>query len=318
VIALFGEGQQFYTLLLAFIAVFTLLVLAYWLVRQFRRGQRIGVAPHRRRQRRIGIVETAAIDARRRVTLIRRDNVEHLLLVGGGADVVIEPRIVRAAEPIQEPAPPPQAGGDILAGPVEIAPGPPARQPRPPVQEQRTQSAAAPPLPPVWLQRRIHSEDPAGLAKETTDEQTSDEIEKTVTPPRAPPQRVSRGRRQPMSSAAAPEESKLSTRTAPDLGEMKRRLEAALSRPSKHDERRADTETSQNETETHAPALQPAHPQAAEPLKPARKEASSARSERQAVQSLHEGLEQEMAQASPAPSENADDVRTKGGGGGSD
>jgi len=150
--AVFGEGHQFYTVLLAFIAVLALLVLAYWLIRQFGSGRRIGIGPHRR-QRRIGIVETAALDTHRRVTLIRRDNVEHLLLVGGGADVVIEPRIVRAAQPLQEgargdlaeavqtPQAPMRSPKPPRAGRTEpdLPPDPPARRPRPvqPIQDRQ-------------------------------------------------------------------------------------------------------------------------------------------------------------------------------------
>ena len=40
--------------------------------------------------RRLDIVEQSAIDGRRRLLLVRRDNVEHLLMTGGPVDVVIE------------------------------------------------------------------------------------------------------------------------------------------------------------------------------------------------------------------------------------
>lgn len=41
-------------------------------------------------QKRVGLVEAAMIDGRRRLLLIRRDNVEHLILTGGPIDLVIE------------------------------------------------------------------------------------------------------------------------------------------------------------------------------------------------------------------------------------
>jgi flagellar protein FliO/FliZ len=50
---------------------------------------------------RLGVIEQAAVDARRRLVLIRRDDVEHLIMTGGPVDVVIETEI-RAREP--EPA----------------------------------------------------------------------------------------------------------------------------------------------------------------------------------------------------------------------
>jgi len=46
--------------------------------------------------RRIDIVEQVSIDGRRRLVLVRRDDVEHLVMTGGPADVVIETGI-RAA-----------------------------------------------------------------------------------------------------------------------------------------------------------------------------------------------------------------------------
>jgi len=51
---------------------------------------------------RLAVVDAAAVDGQRRLVLIRRDNVEHLLMIGGRADIVVEPNIVRAAA--REPA----------------------------------------------------------------------------------------------------------------------------------------------------------------------------------------------------------------------
>ena len=39
---------------------------------------------------RIGVVEQANVDGRRRLLLIRRDDVEHLIMTGGPVDVLIE------------------------------------------------------------------------------------------------------------------------------------------------------------------------------------------------------------------------------------
>ena len=41
-------------------------------------------------EKRLAVVEQAALDGRRRLVLIRRDGVEHLLMTGGPVDVVIE------------------------------------------------------------------------------------------------------------------------------------------------------------------------------------------------------------------------------------
>jgi len=44
----------------------------------------------RGRDRRLGMVETASVDAHRKLILIRRDTVEHLIMTGGPVDVLIE------------------------------------------------------------------------------------------------------------------------------------------------------------------------------------------------------------------------------------
>lgn len=52
-----------------------------------------------RPERRLDIVEQTALDGRRRLVLIRRDEVEHLIMTGGPVDVVIETNIERARQP---------------------------------------------------------------------------------------------------------------------------------------------------------------------------------------------------------------------------
>ncbi|MCB1548152.1 MAG: flagellar biosynthetic protein FliO [Hyphomicrobiaceae bacterium] len=42
------------------------------------------------RERRLSIVEQANVDGRRRLVIIRRDDVEHLIMTGGPVDIVIE------------------------------------------------------------------------------------------------------------------------------------------------------------------------------------------------------------------------------------
>ena len=93
---LFGEGQTGPKILLFLVVVLGLLALAFWLLRRFG-GGRLGSSATRGRQPRLAMIDQAAIDNRRRLILIRRDNVEHLLIIGGPTDVVIEQNIVRAA-----------------------------------------------------------------------------------------------------------------------------------------------------------------------------------------------------------------------------
>ncbi len=49
----------------------------------------------RTRQPRLTVMDAAIVDSRRRLVLIRRDDVEHLLLIGGPTDVVVEQNITR-------------------------------------------------------------------------------------------------------------------------------------------------------------------------------------------------------------------------------
>ena len=79
---------------LAFVIVLGLIGATAWAVRRFGAG-RLG-ASSRGRQPRLAVVDYASVDGRRRLILVRRDNVEHLMMIGGPTDVVVEPNIVRA------------------------------------------------------------------------------------------------------------------------------------------------------------------------------------------------------------------------------
>lgn len=59
--------------------------------------------------RRLDVVEHQSVDGRRRLVLIRRDNVEHLIMTGGPVDVVIETGIVTRAPVRTEVSEPTQA-----------------------------------------------------------------------------------------------------------------------------------------------------------------------------------------------------------------
>ena len=105
--------MQHLTFFFAFVAVLALIGLAAWLVRRFA-GNRLGANANRGRMPRLAVIDAAAVDGRRRLVLVRRDNVEHLLMIGGPTDIVVEPNIVRAM-PARDQAPPrPSVGGAEL------------------------------------------------------------------------------------------------------------------------------------------------------------------------------------------------------------
>ncbi len=80
---------------IAFLVVLGLIGLTAWLVRRFG-ASRMGGGAARGRQPRLAVIDAATVDGRRRLVLIRRDNIEHLLMIGGPTDLVVEPNIVRA------------------------------------------------------------------------------------------------------------------------------------------------------------------------------------------------------------------------------
>lgn len=51
----------------------------------------------RSRHPRLAVMDATNIDARRRLLLVRRDNIEHLILIGGPSDIVVEQNIVKGA-----------------------------------------------------------------------------------------------------------------------------------------------------------------------------------------------------------------------------
>jgi flagellar protein FliO/FliZ len=75
----------------------------------------LGGGARERPPRRVAVIDAAAVDRRRSVVLIRRDNVEHLMMIGGPTDVLIEPNIIRATG-AREPAWPAAPGPTRLAG----------------------------------------------------------------------------------------------------------------------------------------------------------------------------------------------------------
>src|SRR6201999_2769892 len=112
------------TFIFAFVVVLGLIGLAAWLVRRFA-GNRLGANTNRGRMPRLAVIDAAAVDGRRRLVLVRRDNVEHLLMIGGPTDIGLEPNIVRAVAG-REQLPQRPAGAPDMVPPPRIAPLPDA------------------------------------------------------------------------------------------------------------------------------------------------------------------------------------------------
>lgn len=125
------------------------------------------VSGGRNRKTRLAVMDAAAVDSHRRLVLVRRDDVEHLILIGGPSDVVVEQniRLVASArrpmaeEPAQPPARgevrlPPDAHAMTPAAPV-ATPAPEPEEPVAPVAAPAIQArpavASAPVAPPVRM-----------------------------------------------------------------------------------------------------------------------------------------------------------------------
>jgi hypothetical protein len=149
---------------LLFILVIALLLIVFAFLRRVTGGT--FVAGGRNRQVRLSVTDAAAVDNRRRLVLVRRDDVEHLILIGGPSDLVIEQNIRQfAKQPSRvEPAahaapaePEPRAASGTPETPrtqptapaAPVAPAPRVAPPAPPAHRQAppVQAASAPQIP---------------------------------------------------------------------------------------------------------------------------------------------------------------------------
>jgi flagellar protein FliO/FliZ len=211
--------------LLALLIVIGLAGGVFYVVR-YAGASQFGVPPMRGRQPRLALIEVAGIDTRRSLVLIRRDNVEHLLMIGGPTDVVIEPNIVRAVAVGTREAPPRSpaeaAARSAMADATSWSSLHSESPPRPPRQPPSEEPAARPPQQPPQGQaeaaaRVTHAADHlAGLAAELGRTATPSDKDSALVPPREPkrPPQVA-----PVSQTTAVD---------PNLTEMAQRLEAAL------------------------------------------------------------------------------------------
>lgn len=94
--SLLGEsGGTIVTSVLALGVVLVLIVLGLWALKLV---TRTGTVVGRGRNRRLSVIDHMQVDAKRQLLIIRRDNVEHLILTGGPQDLVVE-----AGIPVERP-----------------------------------------------------------------------------------------------------------------------------------------------------------------------------------------------------------------------
>jgi flagellar protein FliO/FliZ len=86
------------------VLVLGLMLAVLWALRRFGLA---GMVARPGARRRLAVVETMVVDSRRRLVLVRRDGTEHLLLIGGPHDLVVEqgiaaPSFERAVAEVNE------------------------------------------------------------------------------------------------------------------------------------------------------------------------------------------------------------------------
>ncbi len=79
---------------LSFVVVIGLLGGLAWILRRYGAGRITAAAG----KGRLGVVEVATVDAKRRLVLIRRDTVEHLLLLSPTSETIVEAGIASKAD----------------------------------------------------------------------------------------------------------------------------------------------------------------------------------------------------------------------------
>lgn len=101
------------------------------------------------RQPRLGLVDAFSLDGQRQLVIVRRDNVEHLLMIGGPNDIVVESQIVRTQPQSQSQTASQREKDPTIAPAAPAAPKPvAAAQPAPQALPQ-PQPQPAPQLQPA-------------------------------------------------------------------------------------------------------------------------------------------------------------------------
>ena len=141
-------GQEFATAVVWTFAALILLVIVLVIIRLIR-SMTFGtfVAGGRNRKTRLAVMDATAVDSHRRLVLVRRDDIEHLLLIGGPTDVVVE-REIRLGQTRRSQS---VFGGENAYEPPAPAPLPtspiPATPPPAPVRQRAPEPMQLPPLP---------------------------------------------------------------------------------------------------------------------------------------------------------------------------
>ena len=144
------EPIQYLQYAAALFFVLALIGVLVWVLKRISGGK---VRSGSRRGRRLAVLEATMVDKRRRLVLVRRDDLEHLIMIGGPQDVVIETGIEPPADEGSDMLQPAEGAHARKTPPAPVHVRPPVREPVPAratgyVPEPRSRPAP-PPAPPV-------------------------------------------------------------------------------------------------------------------------------------------------------------------------
>lgn len=95
-----GNSSPGLTLFMIVVGLAIALVLLFWIFRKI--AGTGGIGSGRNKQPRLAILDATHVDGKRRLVLVRRDDVEHLVMIGGASDVLIEGNIHPSTIPTQQ------------------------------------------------------------------------------------------------------------------------------------------------------------------------------------------------------------------------
>jgi flagellar protein FliO/FliZ len=210
---------------IAFALVLGLIGITALILKRFGGNRMPSSGGGRNRQPRLAVLDSAVVDAKRKLVLIRRDNSEHLLLIGGPSDVVVETNINRAADRRPRGAPPQDLDSleaTLLPEPAyeEPAPQPATRTPAQPAPRMRDREPVPRPQPKPQPEPETYDELP--LAPQLRPEPQPEPAAYSPPPPLPP-----RPAAHPSAHAPAPQ-----VRNEPDYADMQQKMEAALRKPA--------------------------------------------------------------------------------------
>ncbi|MCZ8260947.1 MAG: hypothetical protein O9333_12540 [Beijerinckiaceae bacterium] len=264
-----GIGESTASLILwiglSLVLLIVVVAVAAWLVRALRPSLNLGGGGRGGRPQRLAVTDAFTLDRDgRKLVIVRRDNVEHLLLIGGPNDVLVEGNIVRGeraargrpgsdeltalADGLSAPEAStrpemPMTPPSFQPPAPQPAPVPPAPLPPPPMPPQRMAPPPAPPAPPPARPAPMAPPLPAASAAQMDDDFERSLVagqplpgrsvappQRPMAPPVAPPPPAPQPAAPPPAAPAPAAQPERPARQEP-VSEMARRLNEVLQKP---------------------------------------------------------------------------------------